>query len=118
MLVNPDFSDAQDPIEPGEYFVRIEKCEQKTSKNGNAYLNWTLKTFNEEEEKNNDRAMWHTTMLEGRGAGMLKDFVKAATGEPPAGSFDTEELIGRELKVVVGQDSEGRTQIKAVRQVQ
>lgn len=116
-LVTPDYTDAQDQIEPGEYFTRITKCEQKTSQKGSQYLNWTLETFNEDDSKNNGRMVWYTTMLEGRGAGMLKQFIKTITGEEPGAKFDTDEMIGKEMKAVLMEDGQGRVNIKAIKAI-
>lgn len=118
MLVNPDFSETQDPIEPGEYKVRITGCEQKTSRNDQPYLRWELTTFASANPKNDGRKMWHTTMLAGRGAGMLKAFYKAATTEDLESNFDTEQLVGRELSVIVDLDDRGYTNVKAVKPIQ
>lgn len=117
-LVTPDFSEAQDPIDEGTYYAKIDKVEQKTSKNGHAMLNWTLETFNEQDPKNNGRKVWHTTMLEGRGAGMLKDFLqKVSGGEYQGGAFDPSEFVNREMQIVIAKDAEGRTNIKGIKSV-
>ena len=117
-LVTPDFTESQDPIEAGEYTMRVTGVEEKTSQAGAKYLSWTLETFNEQDPKNNGRKHWHITMLEGRGAGMLKQFYTACTNEALEGAFDTEQLIGRELAVVINVDDEGRARTKAVKPIQ
>ena len=118
-LVTPNYSETQDPLEPGEYYARITKCEKKTGKtSGAAYLNWTLNTFNEEDAKNNDRMFWHITMLEGKGAGMLKTFYKAATGKDQEGALDWDELMGKEVKAVLYTDDQGYTKVKAITAIQ
>lgn len=107
-LVTPDFSESTDgPIMPGDYAARILKAEVKTSQAGNTYVKWELGLFNCDGDyaKYNDRKVWHNTMLTGRGAGMFKKFVKAATGEAPAEGrgFDTDTMIGREIRVTLAE---------------
>lgn len=118
MLVTPDFTESQDTFTPGEYMFRVTGVEQKTSKNDQPYLNWTMEQINAADPKNNGRKHWHITMLAGRGAGMLKDFYKACTGETLEGQFDTEQLIGKELIVVLGEDNQGRIATKGLKQIQ
>lgn len=103
-LVEPDFSESVDKaIIPGTYNARIQQAEVKTSQAGNKYVKWTLSIFGCEGDSSvyNNRYVWHNTMLTGRGAGMLKKFVKAATGEEPQGAFDTDALVGRELSITL-----------------
>jgi len=117
-LVTPDYTEAQDQIQPGEYYTRIQKCEEKTSQKGAKYLNWTLETFNEDEPKNNGRMIWYTTMLEGKGAGMLQKFITVVTGSAKDGAFDTDELVGGEFISIVAQDVQGRSTIKGIKTIQ
>ena len=118
MLVSPDFSEAQESITPGEYKVRITNCEQKTSKKDTPYLRWELTTFGSENPKNDGRKIWHSTMLAGKGAGMLKQFYTACTGETLEGNFDTEQLFGKEVVVVVDLTDQGYTNVKGIKQIQ
>ena len=111
-VITPDFSEASDqPIQAGTYNARILKSEQRTSQNGNDYIKWTLSLFGCEGEYAalNNRYVWYNTMLSGRGASMLKKFVKAATGETPPAEFDTDSLVGKEvcLVLVPGVDQQG-----------
>lgn len=119
LLVTPDFSESQDDIQPGEYAVQITGVEQKTSKAGSPYLRWELSTIGESNPKNNGRKIWHTTMLSGKGAGMLKRLYQVATlNEMPQGAFDTEQLLGRQFKAVVAQGDSGFTEIKTIKAMQ
>lgn len=118
MLIQPDFTEAQDSFTPGEYMFRVVSVEQKTSQKDQPYLNWTLEQIGSEEPKNNGRKHWYVTMLAGRGAGMLKDFYKACTGETLEGEFDTEQLINKELVMILGEDSSGRMNTKGLKQIQ
>ena len=107
--VSPDFSEALDlsPLPPGTYKVRLTDVESKTSKAGNHYLNWKLTTFGSENSSTNNRVIFYSTMTSGKGAGSLKALL-AATGKG-TGEFDTEELLGKEVRVTViqGRDQDG-----------
>lgn len=128
-LITPDFSESSDaPWQEGIYNARIEGAEVKTSQKGNTYVRWTLSVFGAEGEyaKFNNRKVWHNTMCSGKAAGMLKKFVKAATGEAPAEGkgLDTDALIGREVSLTItqGYDQDGNVsdfpEVKAVNAVQ
>lgn len=118
MLVNPDFSETQDPLTAGEYPVRVTGVDQKTSQKGAPYLRWELTTFNSADSKNDGRKVWHTTMLAGPGAGMLKGFYKVCTGEDLDGNFDTEQLLGKEFIAIVAIDDNGYTNVKGMKPIQ
>lgn len=124
-LVVPNFSDVQDRIGEGIYKVRIvgskidswagtDKRPQPTK-----YINWTLETFSEEEEKNNGRKLFHTTPVEGGGAFKLQDFYRAAMGEDCTGPFDPTQLYGHEVEITVGlrKDKPEFTEVKSVRPI-
>lgn len=106
-LVVPDFSEVTDQLSAGTYSVRIvgSKVDQWAGKDGNpptTFINWTLETFNESEEKNNGRRLWHKTPVNGKGAFRLQEFYKAAMLTAcPATGFDREELLGKELQVTL-----------------
>lgn len=128
-LVMPDFSDVKDRVEPGTYKVRIVdssvgKWEAKEEgKKDTYYINWTLETFQEAEEKNNGRKIFHKTPINGGGAFRLQDLYLAAMGEkcPTEKGFDRVMLHGRELEVIVvdGKDKQGQptgyTEVKTVK---
>lgn len=121
-LVTPDFSGVQDRVGEGNYFARIvdSKVDQWAGKDGKpptTYINWTLETFNEAEDKNNGRKIFHRTPIEGGGAFRLQDFYMAAMGEACAGSFDRTMLHGREIEVTIApQKSDPQyNEVKAVR---
>ena len=115
VLIEPDFSEAVESLPAGEYPVRVVGCEQKDSKAGNVYLNWTLETFGKSSEQLNGRKVFHTTPITGKGAGILKAFVKAC-GMEVGGSFDTEELMGAELVVVLAVNPDrAYPEVKAVK---
>lgn len=122
-LITPDFSEALEftALTPGTYKARIVGCETKQTQAGNTRLLWKLETFGSEKTENNNRTLWHSTPVSGKGAGILKSFVTAATGETPTGPFDTDKILGREIKVTVvdGKDYKtgeptGYAEVKAV----
>lgn len=123
-LVTPDFSTAQDAVEPGIYSVRIvdskfETWKGKDGKKDTTVVAWTMETFNESEPKNNGRKIFYRTPIEGSMANRLKSFFKAAMHEDIAGAFDRTMLHGRELEVTIGQQKNDPqyTEVKAVKAI-
>lgn len=129
VLIEPDFSEVKDAVEPGVYSARIldAKMDQwESKKEGKAptvFINWTLETFNEQDEKNNGRKIFHRTPINGPGAFRLKEFFKAAMGEEIQGSFDRTMLFGREVEMTIvdGKTKQGEltgyTEVKAVKPI-
>jgi len=120
-LVQPNFDEVQSEIIPGEYRVRIVGAEQGTwEKEGRTttFVKWTLETTDESEPKNNGRKIFERTAVNGKGAFRLQRLYKAATGESLAGAFDTEQLLGKELKVAVELDAKGYTNVKSFAAIQ
>lgn len=121
MLVEPNFDEIQEDVTPGEYAVRITGADvDKWEKDGRVthFVKWTLETTGEQEAKNNGRKIFDRTALNGKGAFRLKNLYVAATGESPSGQFDTEMLLGRELKVVVDKDAKGYLNVKSYKRIQ
>jgi len=124
-LVQPDFTNVQDRVDVGIYKTRIvdskvDTWQGKEGKPNTTYINWTLETFDEAEDKNNGRKIFHRTPIEGPGAFRLKDFYQAAMGEECAGAFDRSMLHGREVEVTIAQQKSDPqyTEVKAVRPIQ
>jgi len=93
--VTPSFEEPQD-LAPGKYRAQIIGCEQKTSKKGNAYLNWKF------EEQSTHAWVYLMTGLSGRGAQMLKQLVQSAGWKHyQDGPINTDELMGRILTIQV-----------------
>jgi len=126
LLITPDFSemiefdDAQVP--PGVYNVRVDSWEKKTSKAGNDYLNWKLVIFGAEDDlaKQNNRVLFLITMLSGKAAGKLKEFLTAALGTIPPKGFNPDALVGKELQVrcvknIRPDGTEGFPEIKSIK---
>lgn len=108
MLITPDLSQAAElsedvAVAPGVYSVRVEKAELKDTQKGEKRINWTLRIFGAEGEASrfNNWTVFYSTMIQGKGAGMLKSFYKACTGNDLSGQFDATELYGKELSVTV-----------------
>lgn len=125
-LITPDFSEVKDSVEAGTYSVRIvdSKVGTWTGKDGKKdthFVNWTLETFNEAEEKNNGRKIFHRTPINGGGAFRLQEFYKAAMGEDcPATGFDRAMLLSREIQIIVGpqKDQPQYNEVKTVSALQ
>lgn len=128
MLIEPDFSEVKDSVEPGIYNGRIvdAKVDQwagKEGKKATVYVKWTFETFNEADPKNNGRKISTNTPVNGPGAFRLKQLYKAATGEECAGQFDPTMLYGKELELTVVQqkDKNGQeteyTDVKTVKPI-
>lgn len=100
-LITPNFDDVQDAVAPGTYKVRIKKGDVKEWPNGGTYINWDLETYGESESKNNGRHIFVKTNTSGKGVFMLQQLYRAAVGQTLAGSFDTEQLVGKEIAVEV-----------------
>jgi hypothetical protein len=108
MLITPDLSQAVESsddvqIPDGVYKVRVESAELKDTQRGEKRLNWKLRIWGAEGDltRFNNWTVYHSTMIEGKGAGMLKSFYKACTGTDLTGAFDFTELYGKELQVTV-----------------
>lgn len=110
-LITPDLSEAVElsAIQPGTYSARVTGLELKTTKDFSAkYFQWELTLFGAEGElsKYNNRKVNHRTMTSGKGAGMLKTFFKACTGQELTGAYDFSQLVGKEILVTL---VEGKT---------
>lgn len=121
-LVQPDFSEVQEDIRPGTYKCIVRRGEVKQWQSGDQYINWELETTGEAEPKNNGRRIYEKTPVSGKGAFRLQRFYRAATGQALQGSFDTEQLIGKQVMVEVVDgvnrqtgEPTGYTEVKAVR---
>ena len=96
-VVQPDFSESFPQMTPGIYICTIASCDLRTSKNGNRYISWKLET---EQDKH---TVYYTTMVEGRGSGMLKHFIRCALDPSyEGGGFNTDDLIGKHLVAHLG----------------
>lgn len=110
MEITPDFSEVteREPIPPGTYTVRVLEGNLKEGKNPphRKYLAWTLGVFGAEGELAgyNNQHIYTNTMCEGRGAARLKSFFNACTGSDLDGPFDTDDLVGCEIEIVVAEN--------------
>lgn len=124
LFVTPNFESVQDRVGEGTYTARIVDSkvgtwEGKEGKPNTTYINWTMETFNETEDKNNGRRIFHRTPIEGAGAFRLQDFYRAAMGEDCSGRFDRTMLHGREVEVTIGvqKNDPQYTEVKAVKPI-
>ncbi len=121
-LIQPDFSDIQDAVGPGTYKVMIKKGEVKEWPSGGKYVNWEMETFGETDMKNNGRRVFHKTSTSGKGAFMLQQIYRAAVGQTLTGSFDTEQLVGKQVAIEVvdgvrNGEATGYTEVKRVKPI-
>lgn len=128
MNITPDFSESVESttegILPGTYKTRVSGVENKVGQaKGTPYLKLKLTIFGAEGEaaRYNNWPVYTNLMLTGKGAGRLKDFLKAV--DVPVGPFETETLLGKELVAVLveSKDSNGNTrawpEVKAVKHI-
>lgn len=108
-LITPDLSEAIEltGVQPGIYNARVHGLELKQAKSGGSYIKWELKIFGAEGDfsKFNNWSVYYNTMTSGKGAGMLKAFVKACTGEslPEKGAYDFMQCHGKEVMMTLQQ---------------
>ena len=102
MLITPDFTaDTSGPIPAGNYPARVIGVEAKTSRKGEAYLNWAFELFGADKYTGR-RAYVMTTDGKPAAWGLksLRMLYKAATGEDlQEKPFDTDSIIGAEVTV-------------------
>ena len=102
MLVEPDLTEVTSPVPPGTYKTEIMTAEAKEWSTGTKYIAWGLQIF--DNEKFAGRNIKHSTPIVGKGAFLLQNFYEAATGEALAkGSFDTDQLLNKEVIVTLVQ---------------
>jgi len=107
MLITPDLSEGNKSLDPGVYAARIIEVEAKDSKAGKPMVKWTLETFGNDDQALNGKRVYTHTMCVGKGVFKLQEMYKAATGEKLEGAFDSEQLVGSEVRVTL---TEGRDQ--------
>lgn len=120
-LITPDLSGIKDPLDAGTYNARIIGYGQKDGDDATKEINWEkngeahsltmlvarLEVFGAENAAHNGMTVAHELPLSGGGAFRLTEFYEAATGtivakEQREGfSFDTDELMGRDVTIVV-----------------
>lgn len=120
-FVTPDFSEAvsidNTPI-TGVFNGRITGAATKTSKAGDPMISWEFTLFGAygDSAKYNNRKIWYTTMVTGKGAGGLKTLLTIA-GLPTSG-FDTDHALGKEMQLTLGtrnaQDGKVYQDVKAI----
>ena len=91
--VSPNFDHEPPAMRAGEHVcVVVDSILKYGQESGTPYINWKLKTTED------NRVLYYTTPIEGRGAGMFKHFVHRA-GDPnyQNGEFDTTQLHGNKV---------------------
>lgn len=66
-------------------------------------IQWEFTLFGAEGDaaKNNNRKIWHFTMVSGKGSGGLKTLL-GILDMPTAGGFDTDRALGKEVQLTLG----------------
>ena len=64
------------PAPDGDYTLQVENFKSGTSQAGNAKIDWEFKVV-ENEDGQNAKRVWHTTVTSGRGAGMFTAVISA-----------------------------------------
>lgn len=105
-LVTPDFTEVSG-LTPGVYNARIVEAEVTTSKAGAPMIKWSYEVFGADSKGANGQRIFDRTMLGGKGAFRLQDLYRAAMKEELKGEFDTDILLGKEVRLVL---SEGKQQ--------
>jgi len=106
MLVTPNFDELSGSLEPGTYNARIIAGEVTESKAGNPMIKWTMEVFGHKDPKMNGLTIFDRTMISGKGAFRLQDLYRAAMKEELKGAFDTDMLLGKEIKITLVQGTQ------------
>lgn len=88
------------PLEPGKYEVKVEVCELRDNKAGDAKLVY-LEYAVVEPEENAGRKLFDRVSLKEAALWKLKRFLTAADVPFEGASFDTEDVLGQTLEVQV-----------------
>ena len=95
---SPDFSQEFKPLVPGSYTAIVKSYEEKTSQKGDIYLQWVLEVV---ESDYAGGQIWLNTMMSGRGAGMIKHFLKTCDGVYDGGPFEADDYINSRVGIEV-----------------
>jgi len=93
-----EISDSFEVIEPGKYNAKVHDIEEKDSSSGNPMLEWTWKIIGGEY---NGREIKSFTSLQEHALFGLKSHL-SAFGMKGSVEFDTDKLIGKKAKLVIG----------------
>lgn len=110
--INPDFSEEIKPLGPGKYSVRVMEYSLQTGKQfGTKFINWKLETLG----ASGGVTIFHSTPIEGKGAGFFKRFVQATINPLyDGGQVDLEKIIGKTLVVDTFKDDRGYLKVREV----
>lgn len=107
-IITPDLSEVNKPIDPGTYAAKIVDVEYKTSKAGNPMI---VVGFDVDVNGKNKRRSAHL-VITGESAFGFEQLLRATHFDDVANSlksggvpFDTDQLKGQELQVVVDSDT-------------
>ena len=97
--VYPNYDEVKDfsPIPAGEYSVKaVDVKGDRSQKSGAAMLKWELQIT---EGPQFGKALKFTTMTEGPGAGILRQFLEMLNPTYNGGEFDAEKYLNRDFVV-------------------
>lgn len=98
VMMTPDFTQEYKPLTPGNYTARVSAYKPGVSQKNEQYIKWKLEIMGMSGE-----TIENVTMLEGRGAGLLKHFLKSCDGVYDGGPFDPDSYIGSRIGIEVGE---------------
>jgi len=102
MEIVPNFENIKDEfpvVAPGMYPARILEIGSDTGWEGEPAVKVTFEIFGDKHV--GSRLWWNKLATDGPNARKFQKLLEAALGEAPAGSFETDVLLGREVKVQV-----------------
>jgi len=95
-------------LDDGIYKIRVTETEDRTSTNGNPYVNLTCSVLDERGQETGVQ-IWHTLTMTKKSMPMVGQFLDAV-GAPTTGSISSRALKGKTFWAQVGKDTyQGRT---------
>jgi hypothetical protein len=95
----PDYSEATVDILPGTYNVLVISCNEMVSKNGSPMIAWDLRIIDSDEFES--APLRYFTVMSGRGADRLRDFLKAINPLYDGTAFCPDHFLNRKITVSI-----------------
>lgn len=99
-LIKSNYSQALDQVRPGLYDACVEHIDEHTSKKGTLCAKVAFRIIGSDF---NNRRLPCILPLEGKAAGFFRKFVQAIKADYIDGEIDAAELIGKSVRIKVGQ---------------
>lgn len=111
-LIQPDLSEVDKPLDPGTYKAKIASVDYKTSKAGNPMIVVKFEIGVETPKGTKVRTRQAYLVITGDGAFNFEQLLRACHFDDVANalksgagpSFDTDELLGQEVNLVIESD--------------